>query len=407
MNAFVLLLPEPDRDLADPEVIWGRVGSGGQVADRGHEPLAQAANRIRRGERVVAVVPGERVLLHHVTIPARSRAAQLQALPYALEDRLSEDLDALHIVPGPRRPDGQLLAAVAAHRDMDAWRAWLGAAGIVAERLLPDTALVPAEAGHLHLYCDARRCLLAPPDAAEPVALAPELLPWWLERWQADADASVEMDVHAPRDHGPDTLTDASNATFHDWDGDWLQLLAPALARRPALNLLTGRHAGSAGMGAALAQWRLPAAIAAALVLLWTGSLWLEVRQLEREVGQLDRAITGIFETTLPEERMVDPVRQFQQILAAGDTGSGAAAGPVATRLARVAPVLVGDGIELRQIRAENDRLELELDLASIAALDGLRGRLADTGAGTVRILGAESGEAGVRTRLQIEGGGS
>jgi general secretion pathway protein L len=407
MNAFVLLLPEPDRDLADPEVTWGRVGSGGQVADRGHEPLAQAANRIRRGERVVAVVPGERVLLHHVTIPARSRAAQLQALPYALEDRLSEDLDALHVVPGPRRTDGQLLAAVAAHRDMDAWLAWLDAAGIVAERLLPDTVLVPAEAGHLHVYCDTRRCLLAPPDGAEPVALAPDLLPWWLERWQAETEGSVEMDVHAPRDHGPDTLAGGSNATFHDWDEDWLQLLAPALARRPALNLLTGRHAGSAGMGAALAQWRLPAAIAAALVLLWTGSLWLDVRQLEREVGQLDRAIAGIFETTLPEERMVDPVRQFQQILATGDTGSGAAAGPVATRLARVAPVLVGDGIELRQIRAENDRLELELDLASIAALDGLRGRLADTGAGTVRILGAESGETGVRARMQIEGGGS
>jgi general secretion pathway protein L len=387
-------------------VTWGRLGSGGQVADRGRAPLAQAATQIRRGERVVAVVPGERVLLHHVTIPARSRAAQLQALPYALEDRLSEDLDALHIVPGPRRPDGQLLAAVAAHRDMDAWRAWLGAAGIVVERLLPDTALVPAETDRLRVYCDARRCLLAPPDA-EPVALAPELLPWWLERWQADADAPVEMDVHAPRDHWPDTLADASHATFHDWDGDWLPLLAPALARRPALNLLTGRHAGSAGMGATLKQWRLPAAIAAALVVLWTGSLWLEVRQLEREVAQVDRAIAGIFETTLPEERMVDPVRQFQQILESADVGSGAAAGPVATRLSRVAPMLAGDGIELRQIRAETDRLELELDLGSIAELDGLRGRLAQAGAGTVRILGAESGEAGVRARLQIEASGS
>ena len=406
MNAFVLLLPEPDRDLADPEVTWGRVGSGGQVTDRGHEPLAQAATRIRRGERVVAVVPGERVLLHHVTIPARSRSAQLQALPYALEERLSEDLDALHIVPGPRRTDGQLLAAVAAHRDMDAWRAWLGVAGIVAERLIPDTALVPAQTGRLRVHCDAQRCLLAPPNA-EPIALAPELLPWWLERWQADPDTPLELDVHAPRDRWPEPLADASNTTFHDWDGDWLQLFAPALARKPALNLLTGRHAGSAGMGAALAQWRVPAAIAAALVLLWTGSLWLEVRQLEREVGQVDRAIAEIFETTLPEARLVDPVRQFQQIMETADAGSGAPAGPVATRLARVAPVLAGVGIELRQIRAESDRLELELDLDSIAELDSLRGRLAEAGVGTVRILGAESGDAGVRARLQIEGSGS
>jgi general secretion pathway protein L len=406
MNAFVLLLPEPDRDLADPVVTWGRIGSGGQVPERGQAPLGQVAARIRRGERVVAVVPGERVLLHHVAIPARSRAAQLQALPYALEDRLSEDLDALHIVPGPRRLDGELLAAVAAHRDMEAWLGWLGSAGIVAERLVPDTALLPAETERLRVYCDAQRCLLIPPEG-EPVALAQQLLGWWLERERASDAPPVELDLYAPRDGRPEAVADPAHATFHDWDADWLRLLAPALARRPALNLLTGRHAGAAGLGTTLAQWRMPAAIAASLLLLWTGSLWLEVRQLEREVGQVDRAIAGIFETTLPEARMVDPVRQFQQLLEGVDAGSGTTAGPVAVRLARVAPVLARAEGELRQIRAESQRMELELDFASIAELDGLRARLAEAGAGTVRILGAEAGEIGVRARLQIEGDGS
>jgi general secretion pathway protein L len=405
VNAFLILLPEPGPDSADPVVSWARVATNGQVSDRGCEPLMQTAERIRRGERVIAAVPGERVLLHHVTIPARSRAAQIQALPYALEDRLSEDLDALHIVPGRRRSDGQLLAAVAAHRDMDAWRSWLAAAGIVAERLLPDTALLPPVTDRMHAYCDARRCLLSPPNAA-PLALAAELLPWWLERGPSETESLRELDLHAPRDVRPEALTAVPRATDHDWDGDWLRLLAAGVARRPALNLLTGRHAGSGGLGA-LVLWRVPAAIAAALVVLWTGALWLEVRQLEREVERVDGAIAGIFEAALPDARLVDPVRQFEQILATGDVASGATAGPVATRLARVAPVIARTEGELRQLRAEGQRLELELDLPGIAALDALRARLEDTGAGSVRILGAEAGESGVRARLQIEGEGS
>jgi general secretion pathway protein L len=105
MNWFVLTLPEPEAALPEGSLSWARIGNGA-VLERGTAPLAEVPTAIQRGDRVLALVPGERVLLYHVAIPARSRSAQLQALPYALEERLSEDLEAMHIVPGSRLPDG-------------------------------------------------------------------------------------------------------------------------------------------------------------------------------------------------------------------------------------------------------------------------------------------------------------
>ena len=405
MNWFVLTLPEPDAAFPEGSLSWARIGNGA-VLERGTAPLAEVPAAIQRGDRVLALVPGERVLLYHVAIPARSRSAQLQALPYALEERLSEDLEAMHIVPGPRLPDGRLQAAVAARRDMDAWLSWLREAGIDAQVLIPDTALLPeAPPDRLELYWAGDRCLVSVPGG-EPLALADEVLPWWLQQWKAQQGEEMAIAWHGPPELAVTDIGDGTEVRAPGWDGDLLTLIAPALRRRPGLNLLTGPYTPTGSGAEAWSRWRVPAAIAAALVLLWTGSLWLEVRQLEREVQRVDLAIADLFEATLPNTRMIDPVGQFRQILDAG-AGGPAGAGPIADRLGRAAPVLAQAGVELRQLRGDGSRLELELDLDSISALDSLRSRLREGTDATVRILSAESDEQGVRARLQLEGGGS
>lgn len=408
MNWFLVSLPEPDAATQASVLDWARVGAGGSLLERGSTPLEGISEQLRTGDRVVALVPGERALLYHVAIPARSRSAQLQALPYALEDRLSEDLDAMHIVPGPRLTDGQLLAAVAAKRDMDVWLEALRDAGVEPRCLLPDTALLPpAPENRLQVYAHPERCLMQAPGG-EPMALATELLPWWLARWQAQGEQEATIDWHGPADLAPEGVRERPDFEARGWDGDLLALVAPALRRRPTLNLLSGPYA-PAGSGAEVwSRWRIPAAIAAGLLLLWGGSLWLELRHLEQEVQQVDRAISDLFEATLPGTRMVDPSEQFRAVLESGSEEGGLdPSSPIARRLAHAAPALARAGVELRQLRADGDRVELELDLDSITALDNLRSRLREGSAASVRILSAESDEQGVRARLQIEGSGS
>lgn len=401
MTWFVLELPEPGATNFTEELRWTRISHSGAVLERGSAPLVGLSGATRRGDQVLALVPGERVLIYHVSIPARSRSAQLQALPFALEDRLSEDLETMHIVPGQRLADGRLVAAVAAHRDMDFWLGMLREAGLRAAWLLPDTALLPPTTDdRLQVYCTgADRCLISDPDG-EPLAVATELLPWWLAR----SDRRSGIDWHGPSEGIPAELGDDPDNRTLGWDGDLPALLAPALRQRPKLNLLSGRHSPAGSGAESWTRWRLPAAIVALLALLWTGLLWLEVWQLEREVQRADLAITALFEDTLPNTRMVDPKGQFRQVLDT-DPSERPSAGAIAVRLGETAPVLAEAGIDLRQLRADAGRMELEMDLDSIATLDSLRTRLRAATGATVRILSADSDENGVvRARLQIEG---
>lgn len=385
---------------------WARVGAGG-ILERGADTLERIKNNIPRGDRVLALVPGERVLLHHVNIPARSRSAQLQALPFALEDRISEDLDAMHIVPGPRLANGAILAAVVARRDMDIWLEWLDSAGVRPDQMLPDTALLPeAPSTGPQIYQVGERCVVAV-TGEPPVALSLSMLDWWLQRQPAgrDPEQALAIEWHAPSEVAANGLEHRPGVTMTAWDGDWLDLLAASLRQRPGLNLFSGAYAPP-GSAVSWQRWRLPAIIGGVLALLWASLLGLELRQLEQETRQLDLAISDLFEATLPDTRMVDPVGQFRQRLDADSEAVGTGAGAVAARLDQVAPLLAAAEVELRQLRAEGNRLELELDLESIARLDTLRARLGEGTGATVRILSAESDEDRVRARLQLEGGG-
>src|SRR6267142_6525627 len=66
-----------------------------------------------RGRRLVAIVPGEHVVLSRTDIPSRSVQKVLQAAPFTLEDKLVDDVGALHFAAGPREANGYLIAVTA------------------------------------------------------------------------------------------------------------------------------------------------------------------------------------------------------------------------------------------------------------------------------------------------------
>lgn len=489
MPLFVLFLPEPEQMHPDAPVSWFRLRSGRDAAvlESGTGPLRQTASQLRPRERWLAIVPGERVLLLRIALRAYSRAALLQALPYALEDQVSEELEALHIVAGPRVPDHRQWVAVTAHRDMETWLAGLQQAGWSRPQgMLPDTWLLtlppagkpsgrrlssqprstppfartespsPATAGQtathlpqapqapreaatfptfptfptfhtLQIYLDGQRCLVQAVDR-EPVALDLGLLPWWvqLERKRLGehaADLSIGLYGAAeallpevlPAERFAGGAGGAGGAgvaggapTVWTYPGSVHLGWVTRLTAPPGLNLLEGRHAGSVTVSRHWQPWRLPAALLATLLLFLGATLALEVRQLERDVLRLDQAVTDWFEQTLPGTRMIDPVAQFRQYLGSTAPTDAPLASAIAERWARTATVLgtvatAEPSLSLRQVRADVSRLELELDIRSIAALETLRAQLATVSRGSVRILAAETDEQGVRARLQIE----
>ncbi|AKJ94154.1 hypothetical protein TVD_01655 [Thioalkalivibrio versutus] len=429
MNWFLFQLPEPEMLGADTplRLRWLRLRRNGALADQGEAAPDELRALLAADDHAVALLPGERAPLHRVFVPGKSGRVRRRALPFALEDRLSEDLEQLRIVAGPRHGT-ETLAGVVAHRDLDRWQDWLREHGIHVSHMIPDLALLRSldPGDQVFLFSGTHRSIVLSPEA-EPLAMPREVASWWLQ--QRSAATTASDDTSADETQSPQAAVHVVDPAAEpdpraplqpppEWSGDVLELLLagvqsgslpPSDLQRAVRTALAFDFASSAesptSLGALPAPWRAPAALALVLVAVWLGSVWLEAWQLEREYRATERDIAALFEETLPQARMVDPVGQFESLL--GQAAPGASTptvhNPLGEALASIMEGLAPRDLTLQRLRGDPDRLELELEGSGIAELEQLREALREAMSARVRIVSAETGEQGVRARMTIE----
>src|ERR1700727_1540004 len=133
-HTLLLRLPAP----GDEETEWLSIeDSGAPSTARQRGPLSLAA-AVARSARVVALAPASQVLLAEPELPPGSGVRLARAVPFALEEQLTEDVDQLFFAIGQRQANGRTPVAVAARTALQGWIAELSAAGIEAAVLHAD-----------------------------------------------------------------------------------------------------------------------------------------------------------------------------------------------------------------------------------------------------------------------------
>lgn len=89
------------------------------------------------------LVPSESVLLLTVELPLGTQAKRLAALPFAIEDRIADPLDAVHIALGAEVAPKRYLVAVVRHARMREWVEAAEAAGLGHAAMVPDALALP------------------------------------------------------------------------------------------------------------------------------------------------------------------------------------------------------------------------------------------------------------------------
>lgn len=113
---LVIRVFSADSDLAE----WIAVGADGEpLTGVGRGALSEAAEAAR-GRNAIVLLPADDILHLTTNIPARGNRL-LQALPYALEDELADEVETLHFAAGARADDGVRPVAVVAHDRMQGW----------------------------------------------------------------------------------------------------------------------------------------------------------------------------------------------------------------------------------------------------------------------------------------------
>jgi len=373
----------------------------GPVADA----LAAAQER-----RVLLLLPGSEITLAEPELPLRGGARVAQAVPFALEEQLASDVDALHFAVG-MRPAGAVgtPVAVVSRAMLERWVGQCEAAGIEASAAYADSAAVPSAGAGCTLLLDDTQLYVRRSDS----------LPYVLDAEPLDSALALALGDPPTGDEAGENVTFFSSTAEYERHRDLIEgmrsrtatlqvkllpdgplplLAAQAVAGAAGVDLLQGKFAPRTSFGNRLRAWRLPAGLAAAVALLFVGSqgaAWWQQRQAERA---LDAQIAEIVAQVLPGQPVVDARAQMQGALgmaAAGGGGLLAALSTLAQAMAQ-SPGARVEGLSLR-----GNTLELRLSAPTVESLDGIKQVMNRDGL-AAEIQSANPRGAAIEGRLQV-----
>lgn len=147
----------------------------------------------------IVLVPTGHVLLMSVHLPLSSANRRREALPFALEEHVSQPLEAVHFALGMAVGPNQYLAAAVDKDRMRSWIAQLGNMNLANARLVPDALTLPMPgAGHCSVHAIAGRALVRLDDGTGFEAPLDQLPFFWARAGRPAILASGELPADMP-----------------------------------------------------------------------------------------------------------------------------------------------------------------------------------------------------------------
>lgn len=374
------------------------------------------------GRRTVVLVPAVRVLRTRADVPVKGTSRIAQALPFALEDLLAEDVEELHFAAGNRQADEQVAVAVVRRERMDSWLAQLAAAGIQPQAIHADSDAV-LDAGTSTLVLENHQALLRDPGG-DPVVSELDSLEGLLELWLAQPRSPGPDGAAAPRhlqvyDATVDGLPNEVWERFQDRvaslevrrlpDGALLRLAA-GIVTNPGVNLLQGDYLNRSSLGSHWPRWRLAAALVAVLAGAVVATAGADAWRLRRESAALEADIRQAASFVFPGVDTSGDLRALVNARLQGDGGAaaGAAGRQFLDTMQTVAVAVAKTGnARIEGLNYRAGVLELQVRAPSAEALDTIRKLVVEAGSLKADIQSSNAVGEEIQGRIRISGAGA
>jgi general secretion pathway protein L len=411
-QTLLLRLPPPAQEETEWLVIDDALDAA-PARQRGSLTLAAAVSRTGR---VVALAPATQILLAEPELPPGSGVKLARAVPFALEEQLTEDIDHLTFAIGRRRPGGGTPVVAVSRAVLQGWLADLSAAGLDPIAVYPDISLMPDNPGQTVLWLEKERLAVRRPGA----------LPFAVELSPVSEALVVAGVIADPLDTSPEPKVPESAVLYvtrEDWsrsqsefeeltekfdslkvqllpDGPlpWLALTLPSTE---AVNLLQGEFARSTDFGARWRRWRMAALLAVGLLVVHVAAQALQIHQAKREASTLDGEIASVFSSALPAEAMQDPRRQMQSRLDRIHKSGASPENFLRTLKVLADAVAAVPKTDIDALSYREDSLDLRVSAPSLAALSQLSQLIGKQGM-TAEIQSSTPVATGVEAHIQL-----
>ena len=347
--------------------IWAQIDKRGGVVAKGSAANLEELALPKRSGSIIGVAPGDSVLTRIATIPSRRRSKVEAAIPFSLEDSVSEDIEDLHFSILNWTPGGDAHVAIVAKQQLRAWISEFGDVGITLDEIVPEYLLLPLHPQARTTVAqtdDERLCIREGSHGGLVLELEDADL-WWSELEDKAVAIAVNKVELARR------FVAADGSMVNEWDigENFVEWLSHQSGGVVSANVLTGeftplhRQQSNAGLKAA-------AIVLALGFLLKMGIDAGEYFYLNKKNQRLDRQITQVFNWSFPDiPRVVNPRVQMErqlELLQSGNRGSG----EFAQLLSAVAKAVPATRSNLQEVVFRNEEMTITCSVSDFAGLD-------------------------------------
>lgn len=374
--------------------------------------LADAAAQAH-GRRLTALVPGEQVMLFLADIPSRNLQKVQQAAPFMLEDKLAEDVDALHFAAG-LKDAGNHLVAVTGKEHMQRWLGEIAQAGMEPAQLVADATALAGPVDSVIIALDGPYVITRFPDGSGFTTERALALPLLQRRLKAAEGAPpLRAVIHAAEaDDAPGfaaALADSGAEFTHQALTDGvLPLLAAGLRQQRGLNLLQAAFQPRSDFQEHWRVWRTAAILFAACLLLLLIQQGMGYVRLRREAATLDAQVTQMLSQAMPGSHISPGTEKarMQQLLAQLQGGSSAGALlPLLDALGGA--VTANPSIQVIALNYQGGSLQAQLQANDIGALDTLKSGLGSQVGISANLDSVNASGSQVTGRITLTGSGT
>jgi general secretion pathway protein L len=354
---------------------------------------------IDKNQQVIVLLPNTEILLTQVTLPTTQRQRLQQAVPYALEEQLAEDIEQLHFALGQRDAQQRLAVAIIAQRHLDSYLNALREHQLFPTVVMPEVLALPLISESWSVSQYGQRVLVRTEKQAGfaideenlqnilPLMTLPSQIIVWGKLSESVREAFNSL-----------------NMPIIEKIRDEIFLISNNYRTVP-INLLQGKYQPVSQTAHLWRPWRLTVALLLIFSCIEIGKLGLYYNQLEQQAQALNQQIEQIYRQTFPQaQKIVNPrVQMEQQLIELKGKAKNTQAGNFLILLNQLSPALSKvTSLNLKEISYQSGKLELSLEVADLATLESLKRYVKEAGMNAV--ISPSGGESKVvRAKLQVE----
>jgi general secretion pathway protein L len=381
---------------------WAMINPKGELVDHGTFEEFEQIKIPKQVTKVIGVVPGEFVTTRDVMVPGRRRSNVEAALPYALEESLTEEVEALHFTLLRWQAGQAATVAIVSRTKLSQWIDHFSEIGVALDQAVPGYLLVP-------LYGD--ETLTVCPLPAGPMyirtgefagfAIEQDFFPYWLESEDLEGKSLAVTDVQLAT-----SLSSQSEFKVSHWEigshiGDWLKMSAE-VEPLGGLSLLHGEFL-PAHRSRNFRPIKIAVACCVVALVMMSLSMVREMQQLRKEEKQIDSDMVTLFNKHFPNEPYLGrPKFQVESLLG---QQQGGGQNEFQQLLNVTSEVLIVNGGEIEEINFRDRSLTVLCSVKGLSVLDRIQQSLQQQPGVTAELLSSGARDNEITGRFRVTRG--